>query len=73
LFVRQRGNLVFQFGKAGQAREQMSLDEEGRFRMASRCHAKRVAICSAKKSLCHPFGVEIFFGRFPRVVRSSQP
>src|ERR1035437_9911091 len=54
LFVRQRGNLRFQFGKAGQAREQMSLDEEGRFRMASRCHAERVSIRSAKKSLCHP-------------------
>jgi hypothetical protein len=31
----------------------MSLDEEGRFRMASRCHAERVSIRSAKKSLCH--------------------
>ena len=38
LFVRQRGDLLFQFGKAGQANEQMSLDEEVRFRMASVAH-----------------------------------
>ena len=41
-----------------QAREQMSLDEERRFWMASRCHAERVSIYSAKKSLRHPFRVE---------------
>src|ERR1017187_303192 len=44
LFVRQRGNLRFQFSKAGQASEQLSLDEESRFRMASRCHAERVSM-----------------------------
>ncbi|MDD5140400.1 MAG: hypothetical protein PHY43_09115 [Verrucomicrobiales bacterium] len=64
LLVGQRGNLLFQFSKAGQAREQMSLDEEGRFWMASRCHAERVSIHSAKKSLRHPFRVEIIFGAF---------
>jgi hypothetical protein len=55
---------LFQFGKGGQAREQLSLDEEGRFRMASRCHAERVSICSEKKSLRHPFRVEIIWGTF---------
>ena len=61
LLVRQRGDPLFQFGKAGQAREQMSLDEEGRFGMASRCDAERVSIHSAKKSLCHRFMLEIIF------------
>jgi hypothetical protein len=37
----------------------LSLDEESRFRMASRCHAERISICPAKKSLHHPFRVEI--------------
>ena len=46
----QRGE-NFKRGKTGQAREQMSLDEEGHFRMASRCHAERVSIYSTKKSL----------------------
>jgi hypothetical protein len=59
-------NLLFQPGKAGQAREQMSLDEEGRFRMASRCHAEIVSIRSAKKSLCHPLqGGNNFLGDYP--------
>jgi len=65
LFVGQRGDLRFQFGKAGQASEQMSLDEEGRFGMASRCHAGRVSICLVKKSLRHPFRVEIIFDGYP--------
>ena len=69
LFVWQRGNLRFQFGKAGQAREQLSLDEEGRFGMASRCHAERVSICVREEKPPPPLqGGNNFAGRFPRVV-----
>jgi hypothetical protein len=38
----------------------LSLDEEGRFRMASRGHAEKVSIHPAKKSLRHPFRVDFF-------------
>ncbi|HEY1717783.1 MAG TPA: hypothetical protein VGH42_05735 [Verrucomicrobiae bacterium] len=65
-FIRQRGNLLFQLCKAGHASEQMSLDEEGRFGMASRCHAKRVSIHFAKKSSATPSGwnnfLDVFLG-----------
>jgi hypothetical protein len=60
-FVGQRGDLRFQFGKAGQAGEQLSLAEEGRFWMSRRGHAERLSIHSAKKSLRHPFRVEMIW------------
>ena len=40
-FLCQRRDSRFQLGKVSQASEQMSLDEEGRFRMASRDHEER--------------------------------
>jgi hypothetical protein len=87
LFVGQCGDFLFQFGKAGQASEQMSLDEEGRFWMASRGHAEIVSIYSAKKSLRANRGhlirpaatffpsdaeKELFVGQFPGIVALRQ-
>jgi hypothetical protein len=64
---------LFQFGKGGEAGEQVSLDEEGRFGMASRGHAEIVSIRPAKKSSATLSGWNKFLGSFPRVVALLQP
>jgi hypothetical protein len=75
------GDLLFQFGKAGQTSEQLSLNEAGRFGMASRGHAKRYQSVRRRKacaesgntsSVLRPLSPsdaekEFFLGRSPRV------
>jgi len=51
LFVGQRGNFLFQFGKAGQASETIVAGQVGRFGMASRGHAERYQSHSMGKIL----------------------